>query len=214
MPPRIRRATRDDASFLSWVMLAASRAQLQRGVWELIIGAGEPACLEYLSRLAVAEPRSLCHYESFWIAEAEGRPAAALSAFDMRTAGWAAAAGAMARVQNDLGWTDADRESSQQRAAPAWTCFLPEIGADWGIEHVATRPEFRRLGMSAALLDHAVSEGRAQGRKLAQITTFIGNAAAQSAYEKCGFRFADEKRSKEFASALQAPGLSRMIREL
>ena len=72
----------DDAEFLAWVMLSASRSHLTRGLWDLIIGADEAGCLEYLRRLALAEPRSLYHYESFLVAEVAGERAAALCGFE------------------------------------------------------------------------------------------------------------------------------------
>jgi RimJ/RimL family protein N-acetyltransferase len=53
-----------------------------------------------------------------------------------------------------------------------------------------------------------------RGRKLAQITTYIGNEAAESVYEKCGFRFSDEKRCAELKRLLGAPGFVRLLREL
>jgi hypothetical protein len=77
----IRRGVHSDAEFLAWVTLAASRAHLSRGPWDLIIGAGDAGCVDYLKRLAVAEPRSMCHYESFFVAEVDGRAAAALCGF-------------------------------------------------------------------------------------------------------------------------------------
>jgi ribosomal protein S18 acetylase RimI-like enzyme len=214
VPFGIRPAIRDDAEFLAWVMLAASRAHLRRGVWDLIIGADEAGCLDYLRRLAVAEPRSLCHYQSFLVAQVDGQPAAALCGFDMRGGGWATVAAAMANVQRDLGWTEADLSASHQRAGPAWSCFLPEAGADWGIESVATRPEFQRRGLAKALVDEIVREGAGRGCKIAQITTFIGNEAACSVYEKSGFKVSDEKRCAEFASVVGAPGFVRLLRAL
>jgi ribosomal protein S18 acetylase RimI-like enzyme len=210
----VRRAGRDDTEFLAWVMLSASRAQLSRGVWDLLIGADEAGCLEYLRRLVVAEPRSVCHYESFWVAEAEGRPGAALSGFDLSTHGWAITAEAMSSVQRDLGWTDRDVASSEKRMAPVWACFLPDVGADWGIENVATRPECRGLGLASALMEQAIREGRERGFRLAQITTLIGNDRAQAVYRRSGFRFSDEKRCSEMLSVLDAPGFARLIREL
>ncbi len=71
MSVKIRRGERSDADFLAWVMLASSRSHLPRGIWDLIIGADDDACLDYLSRLAIAEPQSLCHCESFLIAEVD-----------------------------------------------------------------------------------------------------------------------------------------------
>lgn len=78
MTVSIRHARANDAEFLAWVMLSASRGHLQQGVWDLIIGADEVGCLAYLRRLAVAETRSRCHYESFWVAEVDEHPGGAL----------------------------------------------------------------------------------------------------------------------------------------
>ena len=214
MDPKIRRATRDDAEFLAWVMLASSRSHVASGIWDLIIGAGDAGCLDYLKRLAVAEPRSLCHYDSFRVAEAGGRPAAALCVFKPGEGGWPLAANAMANVQRDLGWSNADLEASWQRMAPALACFIPEAGEDWSIEFVATLPDYRRRGLVDALLRQAIQEGVACGCKLAQITILAGNEAAQKAYEKCGFRVHAERGSNEFRSATGAPGFRSLMREL
>jgi ribosomal protein S18 acetylase RimI-like enzyme len=209
-----RRGRFEDAELLAWVMLAASRAHSGRGVWDLMIGASEAGCLEYLRRLAVTEPRSLCHYESFLVAEVDGHPGAALCGFELGVGGWAAVAEATAKVQGDLGWTDADLAASQKRAAPVWGCFLPDVGADWGIENVATLPEFRRRGLAGALLNEALREGRERRCRLAQIATFIGNEAAQSVYRRSGFRFSDEKRCGDVTAVLGVPGFVRLIREI
>ena len=68
--------------------------------------------------------------------------------------------------------------------------------------------------MANALMDWALREGRERGFRLAQITTLIGNDAAQSVYRRSGFRFSDEKRCRELLSVLDAPGFVRLIREL
>jgi len=47
-----------------------------------------------------------------------------------------------------------------------------------------------------------------------QITSLIGNDAAQRTYERIGFRVLDEKRSAEFLNVLGAPGYLRLIRQL
>lgn len=214
MAIQIRHGRKDDADFLAWVMLSASRAHLPRGVWDLIVGGSEEKCLKYLRQLTVAAPRSLCHYESFLIAEVGGQAAAALSGYGMKAAGWALVGQAMSSVQRELGWTESDLSASQQRVAPVWACFLPDIGADWGIESVATRPERRRQGLAYALLDATLQDAAARGAKLAQITTYIGNQSACSAYEKAGFRTRDEKRCSNFESLLGSPGFVRMTRDL
>ena len=214
MDPSIRRATRDDTEFLAWVMLASSRSHVSRGIWDLIIGADDAGCLDYLKRLAVAEPRSLCHYENFLVAQTDGRPSAALCVFRPSDGGWPLVSEAMKSVQRDLEWTDADVAAQTQRMAPAWACFIPDAGEDWCIEFVATLPEYRRRGLADALLREAVQLGIARGCKLAQITILAGNDAAQAAYEKCGFTVHAERGSKEFQSATGAPGFRSLMRAL
>lgn len=214
MRPQIRRGTRADASFLGWVMLAASRGHLARGVWDLIIGGDEAACIDYLSRLAAAEARSLCHFDHFWIAEVDGQPASALCTFVAGDAAWEEVGQAMAGVQRDLGWTDADLDASQQRTAAVWECFPQDAGADWCIESVATLPQFRRRDLVNALMQRAIEEGGEQARSLAQITILIGNDAAQRAYEKAGFVVHDERGSQEFEALVGAPGFRRLMRRL
>jgi len=210
----VRRGLPSDAEFLAEAMLSASRAHLRLGVWDLLIGGSEAGRLEYLRHVIIAEALSLCHYSSFLVAEADGRPAAALSSFDPLTAGWPVAAEAMSNVQGELGWTEADRTASYQRAAPVWACFLPDIGADWGIEHVATRPAHRGRGLATLLVDRALEEAREQGRRLVQITTYLGNNSALRAYEKCGFRVSDEKRCSEMEGLLGTSGFVRLVRDV
>jgi len=214
MAVKVRPGRQDDADFLAWVMLSASRAHLPLGVWDLIIGGTEDQCLEYLHHLALAEPRSLCHFEGFLVAEVDGQASAALSGYGMKTGGWALVGQAMSNVQQELGWTESDVAASRQRVAPAWACFLPDIGADWGIENVAIRPERRRQGLLNVLMDATLQDAVSHGAKLAQITTYIGNQPACSAYEKVGFRVRDEKRCADFESLLGSPGFLRLTRDL
>jgi translation initiation factor 4G len=214
MALRIRRGSLDDAEFLAWAMFAASRAHLKCGLWELIIGADEIGCLDYLRRLALAEPRSLYHCESFLIAEIDGERAAALCGFETRGA-WEIVGDAMSNVQRDLGWTEADAAASYQRVGPVWAaCMPPEAGADFAIESVATLPQFRRRGLISGLIDEALVQARRAGCGLAQITTYIGNDAAQLAYEKAGFKVLDEKRCTEVDRILGVPGFVRLTRLL
>jgi ribosomal protein S18 acetylase RimI-like enzyme len=195
-------------------MLSASRAHLRRGVWDLIIGSDEQGCLDYLRRLAVAEPRSLCHCEAFLVVDVDGELGAGLCGFEFRTGGWAAVAAGMTKVQHDLGWTESDVAASHKRVAPVWACLLPDIEADWGIENIATKPLHRHRGLASMLLDEIVREGQERGCKLAQITTFVGHGDAERLYQKAGFRVADEKRCSEMASVLNTPGFVRFTREL
>src|SRR5260370_10064091 len=139
---KIRPGKKEDATFLAHVMMLASRGPLRRGVWDLIAGATESNCLDYLRRLALTEPVSLCHYSSFIVAEHKGRPAAALCGFDPRAGGWQTLGDAMQNVQRQLGWTQADEKASAARSAPVWQCPFDTLEGAWVIDPVATPPQF------------------------------------------------------------------------
>lgn len=214
MAVRFRTGNPADADFLAWMILVASRAHLTRGLWDIIIGSDEGGRLDYLSRLAIAESKSLYHCENFLIAEVDGAPAAALCGFETSGA-WEMVGVAMASVQSELGWADADAAASYQRVAPIWTtCMPPDIGADFAIENVATLPQYRRRGLANALIEEMLRSATKRGCKLAQITSFIGNAAAQSVYQRAGFKVFDEKRCTEAEKLLGVPGFLRMTRLL
>ena len=213
MSVKIRRGNADDATFLAQVMMLGSRGHLRRGVWDLIAGGSEATCLDYLRRLALAEPVSLCHYSSFIVAEHDGCPAAALCGFDPRAGGWQTLSDAMQSVQREIGWTQADEKASAARTAPVWQCTFDTLDGAWVIESVATIPEFRRRGLVDSLMAEILDSGRARGHRIAQLTILIGNLAAQRAYEKAGFRVTDEKRHPAFEAVLGAAGFMRMVRE-
>jgi ribosomal-protein-alanine N-acetyltransferase len=53
---------------------------------------------------------------------------------------------------------------------------------------VAVRPEFRRRGIGAALLDQVIQEARLRKANTAFLEVRSANLAAQALYEKSGFR--------------------------
>ena len=213
MSVKIRRGRADDADFLAQVMMLASRGHLRRGIWDLIAGGSEANCLDYLRRLALTEPVSLCHYSSFLVAEHDDRPAAALCGFDPRDGGWQLLNEAMQNVQRQKGWTTADERASADRTAAVWQCTFDTLDGAWVVESVATLPEYRRRGLVDALMAEILRTGWTRGSRLAQLTILIGNTPAQRAYEKAGFRVEGEKRHRDFEAALGSPGFMRMVRE-
>jgi ribosomal-protein-alanine N-acetyltransferase len=68
---------------------------------------------------------------------------------------------------------------------------VPEPGGTTGEVHIhviATHPDHRRAGVGAALLDHALAEGRAAHCTLATLEVRRGNAPAIALYQRAGFR--------------------------
>jgi ribosomal protein S18 acetylase RimI-like enzyme len=214
MNANIRRGMEADAEFLAWVMLAASRSHGERGFWDVVVAGDDARCLEYLRRLAVAAPGTLCHHDSFLVAEINGQPAAGLGTFHLAESGWPAVGHAMAKVQRDLGWTADEVETSRARLAPVLACMPSDAGADWCIEFVATLPQYRRRGLVDALMRQAIQRGVDRKCSLAQIQILIGNNPAQRAYEKAGFVVYDERQSPEFQAVMGSPGFRRLLRKL
>ncbi len=55
------------------------------------------------------------------------------------------------------------------------------------INNVAVRPEYRRQGIGAALLETVLGEGRRLKATTAFLEVRAGNSLAQALYKKCGF---------------------------
>ena len=213
MAVTIRTARADDAAFLSWVALTAGRGDRPRGWYDIMLGLDEAGCLDVIGRLIAGRTQSWWRYDRSLIAELDGEPAAALSAF--RSTDYETSMAAMAEAVVPIGWGEAELDAAWIRGGYVFSCtFGDDDAPTWTIENVATRPQFRRRGLVQALLEEAVVRGRAAGFPEAQITFFIGNAAAEAAYAKAGFVFDQEKRHPDFEAAVGAPGLRRFVRRL
>src|SRR6266508_5195769 len=78
--PAIRPARPEDAKFIARNILSSQRGPLPRGWFDIALGRGEPQCLDFVERIAVAPTPSWWHVSQFIIAEVEGKPAASLCA--------------------------------------------------------------------------------------------------------------------------------------
>jgi translation initiation factor 4G len=209
---KTRPARVGDVAFLASVMLAASRSHLPRGAWDLMLDAPDEVCLEFLSRMASAEPATFCHWSAFVVAEVDGEPAAALAGFD--PGALADPVPTIERTLGTLGWTREDVARGDERLAPFFTCVPQWIPGLWRIEWVATLPEHRRRGMAERLLREILAAGARAGHRTAQLFVFVGNTPAIAAYEKNGFRVEQDRRDPRFEAALGSPGMLEMRRPL
>lgn len=211
--PTIRRAGADDADFIAWTILAAQRGHRPRGWFDIALAWPEPQCLALVRAIATHSLKSWWHVSTFWIAEVEGTPAAALCAFPSRHAIKAARA-VVQQAMRDAGIDPAERSAIAERGAYTRSCWMPGDDGNWMIEHVATRPAYRGRGLTPALLAHALAEGRTAGFRRASIMFYIGNDVAQRCYAKAGFVGAEDKRDPQFEALTGAPGFRRSERAL
>ena len=214
MNVKIRPARPEDAKLIAWTMLIAGRSHKQIGIWDLIISRPEEKCLAYLEMLALQGPRHMCYYTEFLVADIDGHPAAALEGFDPVSNGEATVTEPMAAVNQKMGLTEQDMSAYQQKLVAFMTCHPDFAEGAWVVEHVATRPEYRRMGTLSKLLEAILDKGRKQGFHLAQVSYYIGNTPAELAYKKAGFRYADEKRHPDFEALIGSPGIVRMLCDL
>lgn len=77
----IRTAKREDADFLAWSILVATRSHLAKGYFDIVLNRPENEVLNFIRCLTLTHERSFWHYSYFLVAQAKGKSAAALSVF-------------------------------------------------------------------------------------------------------------------------------------
>jgi ribosomal protein S18 acetylase RimI-like enzyme len=204
--PIVRQAREEDALFVGWTVLAATRSHMPKGWFDIALALDDRGCLDFTTQLARASTRSWWHYSNFLIAEDDGVPAAALCAFRAGD-GYPLSQAAMNEVTGHFGWTESEIGAMWTRSAYLFTCTFEGHDDLWAIENVATRPEHRGRALASTLIEEALALGRSRGYKESQNSMFIGNVAARRAYEHAGFQVVDERRSAEFERACGVPGL-------
>jgi len=212
-PISIRKAQQQDAKFLAWAILTATRSHLPRGWFDIALNRTESECLEFLKRLTTTRARSQWHYSRFLVADGLSGTAAAISAAPAGDA-YSMAPIALRETLRACGLSPAERELFWKRGAYLFTCTTRPDDSCLTVEVLATRPEERAQGYTAALLARAFEDGRAQGLREAHITCFIGNLAAERAYGRAGFRLVDERRHSDFEAVAGAPGIRQFVRTL
>jgi translation initiation factor 4G len=207
MRPRIRRATTEGIPFLSWVMFTAARSHLDRCVWETIFDEPEAGVRDRLERVARTVQTHWCHGSKFWIAEVEGKPAAALCGFVPETEGSGPLGEALLDVaRNQLSYPEERISEILRRGAISMSGMPDDLEKVWGVENVAVLPEYRGTGLTDRLFERVLEEGRSKGFSRAQILCLIGNDPAQRAWERNGFQLQTERRSEAFEGLFGCPG--------
>ncbi|HUA35598.1 MAG TPA: GNAT family N-acetyltransferase [Candidatus Binataceae bacterium] len=214
MNVRIRNATDKDIPFIGWAQFAAARGHVKRGVWDVMCARDDRDCLAWLTRMAATEePLSWTRWSNFIIAEVDGHAAAALEGYDPKVATMKYLITAIDQASREMGW-GGEIDAINARFMPLESCMHDYEEGAWIVENVACDPKFRRKGLVNMLLEEIFKRGREQKLRVAQLSVFIGNTPAITAYQKQGFRIADEKRSPEFEKAIGCPGQYKMLREL
>lgn len=208
---KVRPAKPEDAGFLAWVIQAAGRGHVRRGIWDVVLGRSDEECLAFFQRLVVTGRPHPFHHSLYLLSEMDGRAAAALGGYDPLSQGFEVLREALPELYKALGWV---MSPLSERAKEVMACIPEAVEGAWVIDSVATLPEFRRRGLVDGLLEEIMAQGRRLGFGKAQINIYLGNTPAQRAYEKHGFRILDEIRAAAFEREIGSAGMARLVREL
>lgn len=209
MKPSLRAARPSDVPLVAQVLEMAGRGHLQRGAWDFVFP--DPADRTRALRTIAGGPSSWCHHGVFRVAEHDGEAGAALCCFEPRSLGGTSLAAPLAAAFGELGWDEPRRGRAAAPLGPFLRCFPDMPEGRFIVENVGTLPSHRRRGLVAALLEHALEDGRARGFESAQISCLIGNDPAFFAYERAGFRVVESLAHPEFEALMGAPGYVRML---
>ena len=174
---RIRKARQDDAAVAARLLFESAPDMYER------FSGGRERALATLEQ-AFGEPGNLASGEVTWLAELDGRLAAAMAAFPVSEA--AARSRAFLRLT--------------MRGTPFWrwpgTLRLYWIGGratpsprenSFYVDALATDPAFRRRGAGRALLEEAEREASARGLTTVALDTTMTNDGARALYAAAGF---------------------------
>lgn len=207
-------ATVDHSTFLATVVLSASRSQLRQGPFDLALRVGEEEVLNILEWMVLSDCISTCHYSKFLVAEVDGEPIGALAAFDPADEGLLPMGAALADAYTGLGYDEAELPAVMARVEAMNSCISPSSPGSWTIEWVAVENAYRGLGVCGRLLGEILDIGAERNLRTSQVSTYLGNDRALSAYKGAGFQIETKRRDREFENLLGVPGMVTMRREL
>jgi len=209
----IRHAENKDANFIAWIMLTAARSGKATGFWDLYLPGNDEEKINFISKMALSEIKTLCHYSHFLIAEADTNVAGGLACCFPNGLTGEPFRTAANKIWKEQDYSEELLVKSRERVAAHFTC-MPNYPDDvWVLEWVALLPEYRKLGIMQQLLAKAINIGKEKGAKRFQIAVAKGNTHAQKAYAMAGFTKQEEKTNPDFFNIFGYEGIERLVIE-
>ncbi|MDF1577868.1 MAG: GNAT family N-acetyltransferase [Desulfurivibrionaceae bacterium] len=210
----LRKAQPEDGPFLAEMIMMAGRNHISRAILEYLLGGKPNDCMTFLQMLLITQTPHLFHHSCYMIAENSSGPVAVMGGYDPNTMGYQAFHAAIPEVSPILGWSATEQNLVKERTDKLVPC-MPRINEGaWIIDRGATKPDVRRQGAAAFLLEGVVAEGKELGFGLAQTNIYIGNEPGIKLFEKNGFTVAEEKVDEFFERMIGAPGMVSLQKQI
>jgi ribosomal protein S18 acetylase RimI-like enzyme len=206
----IRPAMSDDGIEVAQLMYISSISPVRNALYDLMFPGTAEQRLEQLRGLYLADACSWFHFSHYLVAEVNGEVAAALCGYSEPEAGRLKLAEALI----EIGWDGQEGIAFAERMEPILRVYPTFADDVWIIENVATFQQYRRMGLINSLLKEIVEAGRDNGYVKVGLGMMIGNTPARKAYEKIGFKVAEEYTDGSFEELFGCPGMARMELEL
>ena len=215
---KFRTAVEDDIPFLAIATRTAERGHRETGLWDFIYTAEK--CLPFLEGW-IQSSDMFFHYSNFFIAyvfiDGDEVPIASALSYVYGNIDFEKWEGIEKSIALSNGWTVDEISKLQERWSQVIPC-MPKYGSPntLVIECVATVDlRYRKMGIQTQLITNLLDiRSKDSNCVNASLSCLADNAAAQSLYEKLGFRKVQENLSPEFAAALVSPGFIVMSRQI
>lgn len=195
---RVRKARQDDVAAVARLLHESAPEIYDR------LLAGRERALGTLEH-AFAEPGNVASREVVWVAEVDGRPAAAMAAFPLSEGSARARAFLRLSLRRVPVWRWGRTLRLFMRSGPTG----PERDRSLYVDSLATDEDLRRRGAARALLAEAEREARAAGLDSVTLDTTLDNDIARTLYASEGF---DEVAYRPPTGRL--PGFVALVKQL
>jgi ribosomal protein S18 acetylase RimI-like enzyme len=193
---RVRKARQDDVAAVAQLLHESAPEIYDRFL------AGRERAMATLEQ-AFGEPGNVASREVVWVAELDGRPAAAMAAFPLSEGSVRARAFLRLALRSVPAWRWGRTLRLFARSGPA----SAERDRALYIDSLATETELRRRGAARALLAEAEREAQAAGLRAVTLDTTLDNDVARALYRSAGY---DEVAYR--APTRQLPGFVALVK--
>lgn len=211
MPNDARDAARIiDLSGRAQILLDSYKGEQKEPCWAFTFPGPEEERIDKIAWLVLNAERLGMHYSNCKVAEIDGMIAGGLCTFPRGQD----SALLYIKAFRNMGYGYMDILAGFYRGQAFFRAHPSTLKDALVVEYVGTFPEYQRRGVLNALLEDAIEKARSEGFPRMQVSTFIGNVAAQRAYEKVGFRVDKECTNRSHEKRYGSPGEKRLVLDL